>query len=130
MIGWSNAFVIVYSITDRRSFELASFMLERLNIAKRLHSSAILLLANKYDLDHLRNVTHEEGRMLAEKHNIHFSETSAAADSEGVSMVFKKLLYQVIGLQSLKGDTVEKVKIKRPSFIRRDSPTHRSNSST
>ena len=68
--------------------------------------------------------------MLAEKHNIHFSETSAAADSDGVSMIFKKLIYQVIGLQSLKGDTVERVKIKRPSFIRRDSPTHRSNSST
>ena len=45
-------------------------------------------------------------------------------------MIFKKLIYQVIGLQSLKADTVEKVKIKRPSFIRRDSPTHRSNSST
>ncbi|XP_065668878.1 ras-related and estrogen-regulated growth inhibitor-like protein [Hydra vulgaris] len=93
LVGWSSAIVIVYSVTDPRSFSLAKYILEEMNICKKVDQSFILLLGNKKDLNHLREVTHSQGKKLAKKHGIHFEETSAANDFESVDNAFKKLLF-------------------------------------
>lgn len=53
-IQWADACVIVYSITDRLSFEYATRSLGELRQLQ--NGPAAYLVANKADLDHLREV--------------------------------------------------------------------------
>jgi GTPase SAR1 family protein len=53
----------------------------------------IMLVGNKIDLD--RTIDEDEGRLLAKKHNIHYSETSAKQNT-GVNDTFKSLAILVI----------------------------------
>lgn len=54
-IQWADACLIVYSITDRNSYEYASRSLAEL---RQLQTSpSAYLIANKADLDHLREVS-------------------------------------------------------------------------
>ena len=54
-IQWADACLIVYSITDRSSFEYAQRSLAEL---RQLQNGPIsYLIANKADLDHLREVS-------------------------------------------------------------------------
>ncbi len=53
-IQWADACVIVYSITDRLSFEYAMRSLGELRQLQ--NSPSAYLVANKADLDHLREV--------------------------------------------------------------------------
>jgi Ras-related and estrogen-regulated growth inhibitor-like protein len=55
-IQWADACVIVYSITDRASFEYAVRSLGELRQLQNCPPSAYLV-ANKADLDHLREVS-------------------------------------------------------------------------
>lgn len=102
LIGWSTALAIVYSITDSKSFELATFILEQLNVTKRLESGCILLLGNKSDLNHLRKVSYEDGKQLAMQYGTHFHETSASNDCEGVTIAFERLLFSALSTQEAK----------------------------
>jgi len=130
LIGWSSSMVIVYSISDRRSYDLANLIFKELKLCDRLESSCVLLLANKNDLEHLREVSYQEGNELAAKYGTHFYETSAASDYNGVCSAFRKLLFGAITLQTSKSSILstcdDTMHFKKPSFIRRDSPIHRS----
>lgn len=54
-ILWADACLIVYSITDRSSFEYAARSLKEI---RQLQSPPLAyLIANKADLDHLRQVS-------------------------------------------------------------------------
>ncbi|XP_022235964.1 GTP-binding protein REM 2-like [Limulus polyphemus] len=93
---WSNeesfaathAFVVVYSIADRRSFQAATRTLTFLKYSgtqmsekgKGLTSKAVILVANKADLARCRVVSKEEGRCLASKLDTKFVETSTAVN--------------------------------------------------
>ncbi|XP_076352560.1 GTP-binding protein REM 1-like [Tachypleus tridentatus] len=84
----TNAFLVVYSVTDRSSYDDAERTLALLQYLKTKlinHSmgiesfpKALILVGNKADLARSRTVTEEEGRILASKYNIKFIETSAA----------------------------------------------------
>ncbi|XP_076354356.1 GTP-binding protein GEM-like [Tachypleus tridentatus] len=94
--GWLNeksfaathAFVVVYSIADRRSFQAATGTLTFLKYSstqlsekgKGLTSKAVILVANKADLARCRVVSKEEGRCLASKFDTKFVETSTAVN--------------------------------------------------
>lgn len=54
-IQWADACLIVYSITDRESFKYATRSLA--NIKSLQNNSSAYLIANKSDLDHLREVS-------------------------------------------------------------------------
>ncbi|XP_034235294.1 ras-related and estrogen-regulated growth inhibitor-like protein [Thrips palmi] len=84
----ADGVVVVYSITDRESFEYAQRVLELLSTVPGLPTT---LLANKADLAHLRAVKESEGRALAETTNSAFYEVSVAEDSPGVYQAFELL---------------------------------------
>jgi len=79
-IKWSDAFLIVYSVTDTTSDMISSYnsVKEHYDAIKVIHSEdlPILLVANKIDLPE-RIITTEMGKNKAEELNIRYIETSA-----------------------------------------------------
>ncbi|XP_055386583.1 ras-related and estrogen-regulated growth inhibitor-like protein [Condylostylus longicornis] len=89
-IQWADACMIVYSITDRSSFEYASRSLAELKSIQ--NAPLAYLIANKCELDHLREVNETEGASLAATHSIGFCEISVAENSPNLYKAFEKLL--------------------------------------
>lgn len=67
--------LIVYSITDRNSFEAVNDWLDELK--KQTYCRFIMLVGNKSDLEEQRAVTRAEGAELASRNDLLFMETSA-----------------------------------------------------
>ncbi|KAJ6252124.1 ras-like protein rasd [Anaeramoeba flamelloides] len=72
-----EGFLIVYSITNRKSFENVSNYLEELTIARFTTDIPVIIVGNKSDLKNERQVCQGEGQDLAIKLNCSFLETSA-----------------------------------------------------
>ncbi|GCC18321.1 hypothetical protein chiPu_0022359 [Chiloscyllium punctatum] len=89
---WADGFVLVYSILDRQSFEVARQQLAWLRGGAR---ATVVLAGNKRDLCHRREVSVEEGRLLALGSGCAFLEVSAAEGYHGVLLVFRQLLAAV-----------------------------------
>ncbi|KFW80324.1 Ras-like family member 12, partial [Manacus vitellinus] len=87
---WASAFLVVYSIEDRRSFEGCQRYLEVLALHTRGCQShcPVLLLGNKLDMDQYRQVPSAEGMSLASRFGCLFHEVSACQDFTGVQHVF------------------------------------------
>ncbi|XP_071372077.1 GTP-binding protein Rit1 [Centroberyx affinis] len=73
-----EGFIISYSITDRRSFQEARHFKQLIDRVRRTADTPVVLVGNKSDLAHLRQVSVEEGRELAGEFQCPFFETSAA----------------------------------------------------
>jgi GTPase SAR1 family protein len=56
-VQWADAYVVVYSITDKQSFEYAQEVLKDLPNLRPDSTLPVTLLANKLDLVHLREVS-------------------------------------------------------------------------
>lgn len=62
-----DGFLLVYSVTDKQSFDnIGHFHTQILRVKDR-DSYPMLLVANKVDLVHLRRVSEEQGRELAQQ---------------------------------------------------------------
>lgn len=73
----THGIILVYSCDNRESFEHITNWIRQADQSAPMNSRKILI-GNKSDLDESKRVvTIEEGRSLAEKHNIPFFETSA-----------------------------------------------------
>ncbi|CAG2170689.1 unnamed protein product [Oppiella nova] len=77
-IEWAEAFVIIYSICDRNSFNLAQHYLKYISAIRGPVYVPIILLANKRDLEVGRQVSVDEGTTLALQFGSQFYEISAA----------------------------------------------------
>lgn len=89
--------LVVYDITKMETFENLNKWLTEL--AEHADSAArVMIVGNKTDLRHLRAVTQEEGRALAEKHKFCFIETSAL-DATNVGEAFNNLLVDIFKTQ-------------------------------
>lgn len=92
--------VLVYDITDRKSFTHLSFWVDSVNKGitnskNKYDTVPIILVGNKSDLDHERQIEEEEGKQLATKIlAFDFIETSAKKN-ENVFMMFKRLAQYV-----------------------------------
>ncbi|KAM6449840.1 GTP-binding protein REM 2 isoform 2-T2 [Liasis olivaceus] len=73
-----DAFLVVFSVTDRRSFTRVPPTLLRLRAGSPRTDPPIILVGNKSDLARSREVSREEGRSLAVMMNCKHIETSAA----------------------------------------------------
>eukprot|EP01114_Cavostelium_apophysatum_P012300 TRINITY_DN2736_c0_g1_i1.p1 TRINITY_DN2736_c0_g1~~TRINITY_DN2736_c0_g1_i1.p1 ORF type:complete len:185 (+),score=56.58 TRINITY_DN2736_c0_g1_i1:117-671(+) len=72
-----EGFVIIYSITDRKSFQEVNEFRDRTQRVKDKTGVPMVLVGNKSDLETQRHVSKEEGQALATKFGIPFFETSA-----------------------------------------------------
>uniref|UniRef100_A0A182Y0I8 small monomeric GTPase n=2 Tax=Anopheles stephensi TaxID=30069 RepID=A0A182Y0I8_ANOST len=91
-IQWADACLIVYSITDRGSYEYAQRSLAELRQLQNAPSA--YLVGNKADLDHLREVQETEGASLAASHAIGFCEVSVADNTPALYKAFERLLVE------------------------------------
>ncbi|KAK3508408.1 hypothetical protein QTP70_028159 [Hemibagrus guttatus] len=73
-----EGFIISYSITDRRSFQEARHFKQLICRVRHTVDTPVVLVGNKSDLAHMRQVSVEEGNELAREFQCPFFETSAA----------------------------------------------------
>lgn len=122
VIAWADGFLLVYSITDRQSFNWVKRV--RLHIAERKGRGGLsaattltptpqvpsvvggdvsptnlgppmVLLGNKADMVHLRQVSTEEGEILAKDLECSFSEVAASEQVHQVASAFHELFREV-----------------------------------
>ncbi|XP_023241439.1 GTP-binding protein REM 1-like isoform X2 [Centruroides sculpturatus] len=107
MITSSNidAYVVVYSVTSRRSFIQTRKLLEQLQRWDGSSNKPLILVGNKTDLARLRTVTTENGRSLATEVGCKFIETSA-----GINHQLDELLVGILSQIRLKTKHAQKVR--------------------
>lgn len=96
-----NAFIVVYSIDDRKSFERAKKFVEEIKENKQNSSEVkIVVVGNKVDLESKRQVSYSEGisytASLHEGNVITAFAESSATDYESVTEIVQKLLNMFI----------------------------------
>lgn len=101
-IQWADAVVLVYSVTDQSSFDLIPQLHQ---LAVRAHSDRssmppVILLANKADLLHVRQVDSQQGPLLASALGCSFYEVSASEDYSQVHGAFHRLCRDLAKQQS------------------------------
>uniref|UniRef100_UPI00398F8C0C GTP-binding protein REM 1 n=1 Tax=Pristiophorus japonicus TaxID=55135 RepID=UPI00398F8C0C len=113
-----NAYIIVYSITDRTSFNSASELRIQLRRMRQAENIPIILVGNKSDLVRCREVSVEEGRACAVVFDCKFIETSAALH-HNVRELFEGIVRQI----RLRKDSKEANERRMASHKRRESIT-------
>lgn len=93
----SNVAVVVYDVTDAKTFEAASKWIEDVQ-AERQGQALIVLVGNKCDLQNERVVTKEEGEAKAQEVGAIFRETSAK-QGYNVKPLFKKIATELAGME-------------------------------
>ncbi|CAM4692768.1 hypothetical protein PO909_010797 [Leuciscus waleckii] len=90
-IQWADAVVMVYSVTDCRSFDHIGQLHQLVLRTHTDRSLPIILVANKADLLHVRRVDAQEGPLLASALGCSFYEVSASEDYSQVHGAFHRL---------------------------------------
>jgi Ras-related protein Rap-2C len=72
-----QGFLVVYSITNHQTFQDIKLMREQIGRVKGTERVPLLLVGNKVDLEHQREVSKSEGLALAQAWGCSFVETSA-----------------------------------------------------
>ena len=86
--------MLVYDVTDPKSFENISYWLGKIQANGELDTE-IILLGNKIDMINDKQVKKEEAEKLASDNGIPYYEISAK-DATNLDTAFKKLLDNVI----------------------------------
>ncbi|XP_016140421.1 ras-like protein family member 12 isoform X2 [Sinocyclocheilus grahami] len=96
-LNWANAFIIVYSIDNRNSFEACQQYLETVTLySKGLQPEApVILLGNKVDMERYRQVSKADGAALALRFGCLFFEVSACLDFLSVQHIFHQAIREV-----------------------------------
>ncbi|CAI4222931.1 unnamed protein product [Auanema sp. JU1783] len=94
-----QGFVVVYSITSQQTFHDIKTMREQIVRVKGTEQVPILLVGNKCDLAHQRQVRQEEGLALAEFWNCPFTECSAK-NHQNVNVTFAEIVREMNYIQN------------------------------
>ncbi|XP_071013653.1 ras-related and estrogen-regulated growth inhibitor [Oncorhynchus clarkii lewisi] len=94
-IKWGDGFLIMYSITDRSSFESVSHLKRLIDHVKQTLGIPTVIVANKCDMENGRVVRTEEGKALASDLRCSFFELSVAECSVAVELAVEKLVREV-----------------------------------
>ncbi|XP_077583085.1 GTP-binding protein REM 1-like [Stigmatopora nigra] len=89
-----DAYVIVYAVSDRRSFDVAAELGGALRGRRQADDISVILVGNKSDLVRSREVGVEEGRACAAALDCKFIETSAALQ-HNVSQLLEGAVRQI-----------------------------------
>ncbi|KAH8991349.1 ras-like protein [Lactarius hatsudake] len=111
-----EGFLLVYSITDRDSFDSISAYHQQILRVKDTESVPIVLVGNKCDLEDERRVDRNEGRFMSEEIGCHFVETSAKLGLN-VTAAFLNLVRRI------RDRNKELLHLRRISRIVSSSPT-------
>ncbi|KAM6146708.1 LOW QUALITY PROTEIN: ras-like protein family member 11A [Phoenicopterus ruber ruber] len=98
-VKWAEGFLLVYSITDYGSYQSVRPLYQHI---RKVHPDArtpVIIVGNKADLLHARQVQAKEGLQLANELGSLFLEISTSDDSQGVCDVFQYLCKEVSKLQ-------------------------------
>ncbi|XP_062302349.1 ras-related protein M-Ras-like isoform X2 [Osmerus eperlanus] len=87
-----DGFLIVFSVTDKASFEHVDRFHQLILRVKDRESFPIVLVANKVDLLHLRKISSDQGKEMASKHDIAYIETSAKDPPMNIDKAFHELV--------------------------------------
>ncbi|XP_063589278.1 GTP-binding protein RAD-like [Penaeus indicus] len=123
--GHADGWVVVYAINDRESFKTASTVLGRVWSLGHVTQRAVILVANKTDLQRTRVVTTSEGRTLAMTYECKFIEVSAGID-HNVDELLVGILTQVVLWESeirLKNQVLSSENQEAPGSAPEGSPT-------
>uniref|UniRef100_M3ZVC6 GTP-binding protein n=1 Tax=Xiphophorus maculatus TaxID=8083 RepID=M3ZVC6_XIPMA len=113
-----SAYVIVYSVTDRSSFDSAAELRITLRRARQAENLPIILVGNKSDLVRAREVAVEEGSACAVVFDCKFIETSASLQ-HNVSELFEGVVRQI----RLRRDSNDVTKNRNSIYKRKESLT-------
>lgn len=113
-IRWGDGFLIVYSVTDRCSFDEVMrlcFLVNHIHGGRRSSAEPppVLIVANKKDLEYDRMVTAEDGESLSRGLKLPFREISTRDSWEETVAVF----------HALYADVAQQLDASPPSFRRR-----------
>ncbi|EAZ40784.1 hypothetical protein OsJ_25262 [Oryza sativa Japonica Group] len=92
--------LLVYDISRRQTFDSVGRWLNELHTHSDMNVVTILV-GNKTDLKHAREVSTAEGKALAESQGLFFMETSAL-DSSNVAEAFQTVVKEIYGILSRK----------------------------
>ncbi|BFZ01924.1 hypothetical protein BsWGS_04963 [Bradybaena similaris] len=95
-LRWADAFLIVYSITNRPTFETARQYMDSISmyLKGRGRECPVALVGNKIDLERYRQVNKSEGASLATEYDSVFYETTAAEEYDFVERVFHRIIQE------------------------------------
>ena len=91
LFQWADGLLLVYSITDRQSFNYIRKARAEFNT-----ETPLFLVANKVDMVHLRQVSTDEGEILAKDLECRFTEVSAAEHVVQVAEIFYDLCKEIV----------------------------------
>ncbi|KAG7199943.1 hypothetical protein KM043_014378 [Ampulex compressa] len=94
-----EGFMICYSVTDRHSFQEALEYRKLISRVRANEDIPLVLVGNKFDLQHQRKVSTEEGKALADQLGCPFYETSAAL-RQFIDDAFYSLVRQIRAKES------------------------------
>ena len=94
----ADGFLLVFSVTDKKSFELLDHWIKNINDLVDIKSKILILAGNKADIDDdEREVSREEAENYANQNNILYFETSAKSGLN-IKEVFNKLYEDIFNL--------------------------------
>ncbi|CAH1786672.1 unnamed protein product [Owenia fusiformis] len=94
-VRWADAFILVFSVTDRHTFKQISILKNQIDEIKRSKNVSCVIIGNKIDLEHQRQVgTAEAERMAADCATAYF-ETSACDGSPEIDEAFHEVYREV-----------------------------------
>jgi len=90
----SNVAIVVYDITNIKTFQETSKWINDVRSERSGANAVIVLVGNKNDLEHKRQVSVEAGRRKAQDMNVMFTETSAKS-GQNVKELFHNLINEL-----------------------------------
>ncbi|XP_071705957.1 ras-related protein RABA5a-like [Rutidosis leptorrhynchoides] len=102
--------LLVYDISRRRTFDSIGRWLNELHTHSDMNVVSILV-GNKSDLKDTREVSTEEGKLLAESEGLFFMETSAL-ESSNVTAAFETVVREIYNILSRK--VMQSLDLKKP----------------
>ncbi|XP_028655333.1 ras-like protein family member 11A-like [Erpetoichthys calabaricus] len=99
-IEWADGFLLVYSMTDYNSYRAIQVLHQHIRKVHPDSKVPVVIVGNKGDLLHARQVQTSEGIQLANELGAVFSEISTSENCEDVYDVFQHLCKEVSKLQS------------------------------
>ncbi|KRX20803.1 Ras-like protein family member 12, partial [Trichinella nelsoni] len=98
-VSWADVFLVLYSVTNRDSFEYAEKLLKEIHshdhsVCVRPH--IVCLIGNKIDLDRYRQVSKNQGAIMATMYSAKFYEINVTEEYSMVKNLFRDLIEEVI----------------------------------